>query len=171
MYGPGASDKKQLKMLLVPVKNEKSESNILHSIFADAMLISLPDAESHDRAIAVVLSLPYFANIVFAKSIAGEDIHRLKQVAGTTFTLQSLLAESVLTDEPDLIAALIRESPSSRREIKRFLREAESTAKLAYAKSGNLVEDIRKLKSRLQKHQKLEKSYKRLYDILESVSG
>ncbi|MCI0563457.1 MAG: prephenate dehydrogenase/arogenate dehydrogenase family protein, partial [Nitrososphaera sp.] len=97
MYGPGASEKRPLKILIVPVRNEQQESHILRGIFKDAVVTSLPDAKSHDSAIAAVLSLPYFASIVFAKSVAGDDIKRLKRVAGTTFTFQTLLAESVLT--------------------------------------------------------------------------
>jgi prephenate dehydrogenase len=167
MFGPGASEKKQARVLLVPVRNEEAELKIVHEMFENVTVKVLPDARTHDESIAVILGLTYFVNIVFAKVISNSSLSLLKEVSGTTFGLQSLLAESILTDEPDLMVALIRENPFARKYIQQYLREASATAKLASDKSGKKLEtDLQKLKMRMLKQQDLQMSYRHLYDLL-----
>jgi prephenate dehydrogenase len=170
MFGPGASKKMRPKVLLVPVRNEDAELKIVHEMFENALVKVLPDAKAHDQSVATVLGLTYFANIVFAKVISRGDISMLKQVSGTTFGLQSLIAESILTNELDLVAALISENPYAKKYIRQFLKEASAVAKMASAKDRKkLKADLQETKSSLQKRQDLQQSYKRMYDILENM--
>lgn len=170
MFGPGATEKMQLKVLLVPVRNEDSELTIVHEMFENASVKVLSDAKAHDRSIATVLGLTYFANIVFAKVVSSGNISMLKQVSGTTFGLQSLLAESILANEPDLIVALVQENPFARKYIKQYLKEASVVAKMVSAKdSKKLRTDLEKVRSKLQKWQDLQQSYRRMYDVIENL--
>jgi len=170
MFGPGASDKMPQRMLLVPVRNEEAELKVVHEVFENASVKVLPDAKTHDRSIAVVLGLTYFANIVFAKVVSAGNVPMYKQVSGTTFGLQSLLAESILTNDPDLIAAIMHENPYAKKYIKQYLNEASALAKMTSAKdSKKLKVDLQKVRSKLQKSQDLQLSYKRMYDIIESL--
>jgi prephenate dehydrogenase len=169
MFGPGASEKIRTKVLLVPVRNEKTEVKIASEIFENAAVSVLRNAKQHDKSIAIVLGLTYFTNIVFAKVISSGNISMLKQVSGTTFGLQSLIAESILTDEPELIIALIQANLYTKRYINQYLKEAAAVARLAVAKdSTDLKADMQQVKSRLQKWQDLQQSYKRMYDIIEN---
>jgi prephenate dehydrogenase len=170
MFGPGASEKIRTKMLLVPVRNEKTELKIANKIFENAAVSVLPSAKQHDKSIAIVLGLTYFTNIVFAKVMSSGNISMLKQASGTTFGLQSLIAESILTDEPELIIALIRANLYTKRYINQYLKEAAAVARLAAAKdSTDLKADMQEVKSKLQKWQDLQRSYKRMYDIIENL--
>jgi prephenate dehydrogenase len=170
MFGPGASESKKYRVLLVPIRNEEEELKTVHEMFENVVVKMLPDAKTHDESIAMVLGLTYFANVVFAKVIAGGNLEFLKEISGTTFGLQSLLAESILTDEPDLIVALIRENPFARKYIRHYLKEASTTARIVSTKSSKGLEaDLRKVKSRMQKQQDLQQSYRRMYDIIEGL--
>jgi prephenate dehydrogenase len=170
MFGPGASERMRPKVLLVPVRNEEAELKIVQEIFENAAVKVLPDAKVHDKSVATVLGLTYFANIVFAKVVSEGNVSMLKQVSGTTFGLQSLLAESILTNEPDLVAALIQENPYAKKYIRQYLKEASAVARLASAKdSKKLKADLQKVKSKMQKWQDLQQSYKKMYDIIESL--
>jgi prephenate dehydrogenase len=170
MFGPGASESKKYKVLLVPVRNEEAELKTVHEMLENVVVKMLPDAKTHDESIAIVLGVTYFANVVFAKVIAGGNLELLKEISGTTFGLQSLLAESILTDEPDLIVALIRENPYARKYIRRYLKEASATARLVSTKSSKGLEaELRKVKLRMQKQQDLQQSYRRLYDMTEGL--
>jgi prephenate dehydrogenase len=170
MFGPGASEKKQTKILVVPVRNKDAELKMANALFENAKIIVLPDSETHDRSIAIILGLTYFTNIVFGKVMSTNNLALLKEVSGTTFGLQSLLAESILTDEPDLIVALIKENPFARKYIKGYLNVASATEKMISAKSSKVLKaDIQKSRSRLQKYQDLQQSYRRLYDIMENL--
>lgn len=170
MFGPGASEKMQPKVLLVPVRNEEAELKIVHEMFENAAVKVLPDVKTHDKSIATVLGLTYFANIVFAKVVSTDNISTLKQTSGTTFRLQSLLAESILASEPDLVMTLIRENPYTKKYIRQYLKEASAVAKLASAKdSKKLKADLQKVRAKLQKWQDLEQSYRQMYNIIENL--
>ena len=168
MFGPGASKKVEARMLLVPVRNEKIEVKIAKKIFEKANVIVLPNAKQHDKSIAIVLGLTYFANIVFARLMSSGNISMLKQVSGTTFGLQSLIAESILTEEPDLVIALIGENVYAKKYINQYLKEAAALARLAVANDSNdLKAELEKLKLNMQKRQDLQRSYNRMYEIMD----
>jgi prephenate dehydrogenase len=168
MFGPGASKKVEARMLLVPVRNEKIEVKIAKEIFEKANVIVLPNAKQHDKSIAMVLGLTYFANIVFARLMSSGNISMLKQVSGTTFGLQSLIAESILTEEPDLVIALIAENVYAKKYINQYLKEAAALARLAVANDSNdLKAELEKLKLNMQKRQDLQRSYNRMYEIMD----
>jgi prephenate dehydrogenase len=170
MFGPGASERMQAKVLLVPVRNEQAELKIVQEMFENTTVKVLPDAKAHDKCIATVLGLTYFANIVFAKVVSAGNISMLKQVSGTTFCLQSLLAESILANEPDLVVALLHENPYAKKYIRQYLKEASAVARMASAKdSKRLKADLQKVRSKLQKWQDLQQSYRRMYDIIENL--
>jgi prephenate dehydrogenase len=171
MFGPGASKTGVVRVLLIPVRKEKKEIEIAKGIFQNAKVMLMTDAKQHDKAIAIVLGLTYFANIVFAKlMISSDNISMLKQVSGTTFSLQSLIAESILTEEPDLVVALIRENVYAKRYIQQFIKEAVELAKLSIAKDQTrLMRELNSVKSNIQKRQDLSRSYHRMYEILSNT--
>ena len=168
MFGPGASKKVGIRVVLVPVRNEKIELKIANEIFENANVMVLPNARQHDKSIAMVLGLTYFANIVFAKVMSSSNVSMLKQVSGTTFGLQSLIAESIFTEEPELVIALIRENTYAKRYISHYLKEAEALARLVIANdSKDLKAELLKVKLRMQKGQDLQQSYKRMYEMID----
>jgi prephenate dehydrogenase len=167
MFGPGTSKMSETRVLLIPVRDEKFELEIANEIFQNSNLSVLSDAKEHDKAIAIVLGLTYFANIVFAKLMSSSNISMLKQVSGTTFGLQSLIAESILTEEPDLIIALIGENVYVKKYIDQYLEEAEALASLAATKKDDdLKTELQKVKQNIQKRQDLQQSYNRMYEII-----
>jgi prephenate dehydrogenase len=169
MFGPGASKKVEARVLLVPIRDEKIEVKIANEIFENANVMVLPDARQHDKSIAIVLGLTYFANMVFAKVISSaNNISMLKQVSGTTFGLQSLIAESILTEEPDLVIALISENIYAKRYINQYLKEVAELARLAVQKDNkDLKDELQEVKSNMQKRQDLQQSYNRMYEIID----
>jgi prephenate dehydrogenase len=171
MFGAGASEKIRTKVLLMPVRNQTAELKIANEIFDKGDVRVLANAEQHDKAIAIVLGLTYFANFVFARIMmtSSRNISMLKQAAGTTFGLQSLIAESILTDEPDLIIALLQENRYTMKYINKYIKAAAAIARLAVAKNTtDLKANILKVRSGLQKSQDLQQSYRRMYDIIEN---
>ena len=170
MFGPGASDKKQFKLLMIPVRNKEIELRLLRATFGEASIKVLPSAKEHDDAIAVILGLTYFMNIVFARIVA-KKMEVLKEISGTTFGIQSMLAESVLTDDPSLISALIAGNPSAAGQISKYIREAAGVAKAASTGNSMRVEkQVRQIKG-LHNEQTLQNSYKRLYEIIETLKS
>jgi prephenate dehydrogenase len=170
MFGPGATEQIRAKLLLVPVRNQHTEQMVVNEIFEKLDVRVLANPKQHDRAIAIVLGLTYFTNIVFAKTMtSSRNFSTLKQVSGTTFGLQSLVVESIFTDEPDLIIALIQENRYTMKYINQYIKAAAAVARLAAAKNTtDLKAEMQKIKSGLQKSQDLQQSYRRMYDIIEN---
>jgi prephenate dehydrogenase len=170
MFGPGRADSKQMKILLIPVKNKENEFKISNEIFEDAAITVIPNANIHDKLIAIVLGLTHYTNIVFASLISKENFTYLREVSGTTFEVQSLLAASMFTEEPDLVVSLLLENKSVTKHIQSYLCEANNIAKLIF--NGNST-DLRakyvKTRAILQQKQNLELSYKVMYNIVEKL--
>jgi prephenate dehydrogenase len=170
MFGGGATNIKKMKILLIPVNNEEDEVRILNNIFVDAIIIVIPNANIHDKMIAVVLGLTYFTNIAFASIICKENILKLKEAAGTTFRIQSLLSESILIDEPDLFIALLTANPAVRRYIQNYLKELNNFEKMIFQNNHIKLEaKLVRIKSLIQKQQNLQISYRRMYSLIEGL--
>jgi prephenate dehydrogenase len=170
MFGPGRADSKQMKILLIPVKNKENEFKISNEIFEEAAITVIPNANIHDKLIAIVLGLTHYTNIVFASLISKENFSYLREISGTTFEVQSLVAASMFTEEPDLVASLLLENKSVTKHIQRYLCEANKIAKLIF--NGN-SKDLRakyiKTRAILRRKQNLELSYNMMYHIVEKL--
>jgi prephenate dehydrogenase len=159
-----------MKVLLIPVNNEEDEVRILNNIFVGAIIIVIPNANIHDKMIAVVLGLTYFTNIAFASIICKENISKLKEAAGTTFRIQSLLSESILIDEPDLFIALLTANPAVRRYIQNYLKELNNFEKMIFQNNHIKLEArLVRIKSLIQKQQNLQISYRQMYSLIEGL--
>jgi prephenate dehydrogenase len=170
MFGPGRADSKQMKILLIPVKNKENEFKISNEIFEEAAITVIPNANIHDKLIAIVLGLTHYTNIVFASLISKENFSYLREISGTTFEVQSLLAASMFTEEPDLVASLLLENKSVTKHIQRYLCEANKIAKLIF--NGNSTElraKYVKTRAILRQKQNLELSYQMMYNIVEKL--
>lgn len=168
MFGPGTVDIKQMKILLIPVKNQENELRTLNDLFEEATVIVIPNADIHDKLIAIVLGLTHYTNTVFASFLSTQNFSYLKKVAGTTFEIQSLLAASILTEEPDLIISLLIENRTVRKYIQSYLNEANKVATLVFDENDvDLRTKYIKTKSILQQQENLQLSYKRMYNIIE----
>ena len=170
MFGPGRKDLKQMKILLIPVRNEENELKILNEIFEEAIVVVIPNAKIHDELIGVVLGLTHYINMVFAGTISKQDLSYLRDVTGTTFEIQSLLAASIMTEEPDLLISLLLENQSVKKHIQNYLSESNKIARLIFNENDlDLKTKYLKTRSILQQHQNLESSYKRMYQIVEKL--
>jgi prephenate dehydrogenase len=170
MFGPGRADSKQMKILLIPVKNKENEFKISSEIFEEAAITVIPNANIHDKLIAIVLGLTHYTNIVFASLISKENFSYLREVSGTTFEVQSLLAASMFTEEPDLVASLLLENKSVTKHIQRYLCEANKIATLIFnGNSTGLRAKYVKTRAILQRKQNLELTYKVMYNIVEKL--
>jgi len=170
MFGPGRKDLKQMKILLIPVRNEENELKILNEIFEEAIVVVIPNAKIHDELIGVVLGLTHYINMVFAGTISKQDLSYLRDVTGTTFEIQSLLAASIMTEEPDLLISLLLENQSVKKHIQNYLSESNKVARLIFNENDlDLKTKYLKTRSILQQHENLESSYKRMYQIVEKL--
>jgi len=78
------------------------------------------DPLAHDKAMGFVLSLPYLMNMAFSKTLTDHDLELLEMIAGTTSTLQYMLAQSVVKEETELVWGLLKENHAMKDIFKTF---------------------------------------------------
>ena len=170
MFGPASNKSRNIKCLLVPVRDQAREHGLLNSIFPRSEIEVIRDPELHDRYMAVVIGLTYYVNVVLGSVISKLDLKMLKKVAGTTFGMQAIITESVLNDSPELVASLLRENPFNMRYIMEFLTAASNISKLVSAEEEDAItRRVEGIKIRLNKLTDTNKSYLNFYKALEYI--
>lgn len=166
MFGPGASHIRNTRILLIPVKNQKRESKTVRSLMRGADIIVLPNAQIHDKYMAIMLGLTYYANIILANLLSREDILYMEKIAGTFFRIQLLLIQGILSDDLGLIVSIISQNTYTRKYISDFLAEADRLRNIIDDRKGNdFMRDLANVKSIFQQSSDLHMSYRHLYAI------
>lgn len=107
MFGPSTETLDNKTVAVIPVADAALEASEAARLFPGADLVAL-DAESHDRCMAAVLSLPYLLNLAYAKAIAGEDLPLLRRLGGSTFSVQYALTQSLVAEQSELVESLLK---------------------------------------------------------------
>ena len=92
-------------------------------------------------------------------------------MAGTTFKAQKIIAESILTESPDLIESIIS-NPEIRRVAEEFWKDVGRL--LSSAQEGNgheIVKYINSNKEKLSENVDLDKSYKKLTKMVNTMKN
>ena len=169
MFGPGVKGVKGQNIISIPIKNGKKELDVAKNLFPDANFVTI-DSTEHDKKIAIILGLTHLINIAFANILAKDDkILLTEKMAGTTFKAQKIIAESILTESPELIETIIS-NPEIRRVAEEFWKDIGRL--LSSAQEGNgheIVTYINTNKDKLSENIDLEKSYKKLTKMVSTM--
>ena len=129
MFGPDVRTLQGQTIVVVPVSDREREVALVESLFGNVNIV-VADAETHDRVMASVLSLPYFMNLAFASTLSSEDLSLMREMAGTTFTVQLAVTQSIVGESPELIESLINENMFAMGLVNRFIDESKNLRKL-----------------------------------------
>ncbi|MDA7959065.1 MAG: prephenate dehydrogenase/arogenate dehydrogenase family protein, partial [Nitrosopumilus sp.] len=162
MFGPGIKSLKGQNVISVPIRDAKKELAVAKSLFPGARFIT-SDAAEHDRRIAVILGLTHLVNVVFAKVISRDEKSGLTdKMSGNTFRIQKTLAESILTESPELIETVIA-NPEIRRVAEEFWKDmGRLLTSIQDSKTEEITEYVRETQERLGQQSDIAESYKRL---------
>lgn len=171
MFGPGAKKLSDTKLLVIPIRNEKREQKLVRSLFKDARIIIIKDPKSHDSIMAVILGMIYYVNLLLANTLSKENITLLKRVSGTTFYLQTLLFESILTDNSSLIASLLADNKQLVKYLKKYNEESARLFEMI-AKNKNMLETrINRIKNGYANKKDIGLSYEKMYSIISKMNN
>jgi prephenate dehydrogenase len=169
LFGPGVTETAGEKIALVPVSDPSSEFKVAKTLFPNVELVVV-DVEEHDKAMAAALSLPHFLNIVFASVIGQEDLNVLKKLGGTTFALQLILSEGVMSEDPSLYASIQMDNKFSVQVLEKFIANAETLKRRI--KEGNLkafTQFYADTQTSLTKDSDFGIAYEKMYKALEAI--
>lgn len=182
MFGPGSSIYATNKIIQIPVdvNKSKNEEDLTNELFPSFEKIIIKSPEKHDLAISVIISLIYFINLVFSKFIVEmsnskefqvEDnlIHFLKKISGSTFKIQSLLSESILTDDVSLFLTLFMDNDKSITTIDRYGQLFNNLlCRIEKKDTEHVKEYILSVRNTIEKDIDINQSYYLLYKFLNS---
>jgi prephenate dehydrogenase len=169
LFGPGVEEIKNKKMVLVPISKEESELQYVKSLFPK-MEIIIASAKEHDKAMALTLSLTHFLNMTFASIVSNEDIKTLKKFGGTTFSLQMLLSEAVMTEDPKLYSSIQMRNEYTQLYLERYFSEVKILKELIFNKDFKKFSSFyNTIRGALEKDKEFTKAYDRLYAALRKM--
>ena len=169
MFGPGTKMVKGANIISIPIRDAKKELAMAKSLFSEANFVTI-DAAEHDKKIAVILGMTHLINLVFANILSkDEKIVLTEKMSGTTFKAQKILAESIMTESPELIETII-----SNPEIRKFAEElwkdiGRILTLIQENKSEEIIKYAAATKERLAKNVDLDASYKKLITMINSI--
>ncbi len=169
MFGPGVKTIKGQNIISVPIKDAKKELTMTKSLFEGANFVTI-DAAEHDKKIAVILGLTHLMNLVFANIISKDEKMLLtEKMSGTTFRVQKTLAESIMTESPELIETIIA-NPEIRRVAEELWKDiGRLLTAVQESKTEEVVNYIKDCQERLSKHTDINESYKKLTKMVKVV--
>jgi prephenate dehydrogenase len=169
LFGSGARTLRGKKIAVIPVKDSRKEVNLVQNLFPKA-IVDVISAEEHDRIMALTLSLPHFLNMVFALTLSNEDINNLRRFAGPSFTLQLILAESMLTEKPNIYASIQTMNKHTHPCLERLLKEAKALKEMIHQnKQEELISIFEKMHRNFSKDIEMIKPYEKFYEIVERL--
>ncbi|MGI9566489.1 MAG: prephenate dehydrogenase/arogenate dehydrogenase family protein [Nitrosopumilus sp.] len=169
MFGPGVKTIKGQNIISVPIKDAKKELTVTKLLFEGANFVTI-DAVEHDKKIAVILGLTHLMNLVFANIVSKDEKMLLtEKMSGTTFRVQKTLAESIMTESPELIETIIA-NPEIRRVAEEFWKDiGRLLTAVQESKTEEVVNYIRECQERFAKHTDINESYKKLTKMVKVV--
>ena len=169
MFGPGTKSIKGQNVISIPIRDAKKELMIAKTLFDGANFVTI-DAVEHDKKIAVILGLTHLMNLVFANIISkDEKMNLTEKMSGTTFRVQKTLAESIMTESPELIETIIA-NPEIRRVAEELWKDiGRLLTAVQESKTEEVVNYIKDCQERLAKHTDINESYKKLTKMVKAV--
>ena len=169
MFGPGTKNIKNQNVISIPVKDAKKELAVAKDLFAGANFVTI-DASEHDKKIAIILGLTHLVNLVFASVISKDDKTTLtEKMSGTTFRAQKILAESIMTESPDLIETIIS-NPEIRKFAEEFWKDiGRLLTSVQEGKTEEVTNYVKSCQERMSVNSNLENSYKKLTKMVNAI--
>ncbi len=169
MFGPGIRTIRGQNIISIPVRDAKKELTVVKSLFAGANFVTI-DAAEHDKKIALILGLTHLLNLVFANIISkDEKVLLTEKMSGTTFRVQKTLAESIMTESPELIETIIA-NPEIRKIAEELWKDiGRLLTAVQESKTDEVIDYISSCQERLANHTDVTQSYKRLTKMVKAV--
>ena len=170
MFGPGAKRLRGTKILIIPVRNKEIEQKLVKSLFNETETIVINDPKNHDSFMAVILGIVYYVNLLLAVTLSKENITLLRKFSGTTFYLQALLFESILTDNSSLITSLLVDNKELLKYLKKFNQESAKLFTIINKNKFKLEKRISRIKKDYTNKANIAASYEKLYSIRSEIN-
>lgn len=149
MFGPGAASVSGQRIVLTPTNAEEQELAriIRHYLEERGAKVAVMSPAEHDELMTIVLGLSHFIALVSADTLL--ELGKLKgteSVSGTSYRLLLMLAEAVVSEDPEFYASLQMALPGMAKMEEIFLSKAKDWAAMVKDKDKHsFAEKMRQL--------------------------
>ncbi len=166
LFGPGADVDALNRYALVPVISAEEEYSTARSIFKGEIITV--DEDVHDRTMAYILGMVYIMNVAWLMLTDCKERGLLNELGGSTYRVQSILAESILNDDHSLFASLCM-NRYVEYYLERFIDINKSMLEHVKSRDAEYLKSIYSaLKDRIGSND-ISNSYRLMYKILTSM--
>lgn len=154
MFGPGIKNLTGKSIITTLLPRGIIAAKFLSLFRKEGARIIHSDFDKHDKLASITLTLTHFVNIALVSALrsSGFEPNDLKAVAGTTFTLQLLIAEAVYRESFGNEISILMDSERSLETLKAFVRYSyETLSVLNKRKSSEMLQELRKGQRYLQR--------------------
>jgi len=174
VFGPGARGFAGQNFVLTPTNDKESElaENVKKFLLDRNANVTLMTPEKHDEMMSVVLGLAHFVSIVAADTLSGFDnLPLMRAIGGSTYKVLVTLVESVISEDPELYAAIQMNLPSAISTDTLFSNNAELWKNLVNDRNRRgFVDRMNAVKRRLQEtNPEFGRAYENMYKMVESL--
>lgn len=174
MFGPGAKDVSNKNFILTPTSEDETAlaQEIRQYLETRGARVTLMTPREHDEMMTIILGLPSFIAMVSADTLLSFDKLKLtRAISGSTYKLLLMLAESVVSEGPELYASLQMSLPDMVRIEDLFRSKAKAWERLVKDKDKQrFIQRANVLRDRLEKaNSDFEKAYEDMYKMVEGL--
>ena len=176
LFGPGAEKIDGQGWILTPTNSKERElaKEIGGWLEKRGARVYLMSPREHDRLMSLILALPHFVGLVACDTLTRSGKFKQgKKFAGPTYRLLLMLAESVASEDPNLLGSIQMSLPEAKAFQKSFLTTSrEWLNTLEEKEMSKFVGKMRHLKERLKKlDPDYSISYNAMYQLIHKVKS
>ena len=174
VFGPGAKDITNQNFVLTPTNEGERvlAQKIGRYLEAKGARATLMTPQEHDEMMAVILGLSHFIALVSADTLLSFDkLKQMEAIGGITYKVLLTLIKSVISEDPELYAALQMSLPNMAEIETLFQTRAKIWTDLVENKDRQkFVQRMNALRSKLKKdNPDFEKSYEDMYKLVDRL--
>ncbi len=172
VFGPGARSVRNQNLVLTPTDDsEGALAEKLRRYLEDkGARVTLMTPQKHDEMMAVILGLSHFIAIASADVLLSfKGLETMKSIGGPTYKVLLTLAESVITEDPELYASIQMNLPGMGEMEELFQRSAVIWTDIVKNKDrSEFIKRMNTLKARLESTDPdFGRSYEDMYRLLD----
>ena len=174
VFGPGAKGMRNQNFVLTPTNEQETQlsDKLQEYLEKQGAVVTVMTPREHDEMVSIILGLAHFIAIVSADALLNFDkLRQMASIAGPTYKVLLTLAESVITEDPELYASLQMNLPHITEVEGLFLKSTNVWADIVREKDKDaFIERMNGLKKRMESsNPEFGKSYEDMYKMLDRV--
>ncbi|MFQ5891241.1 MAG: prephenate dehydrogenase/arogenate dehydrogenase family protein [Candidatus Methanofastidiosia archaeon] len=167
MFGPKAKDFEGKKVIVVPVDGREEESEFFFHFFKNLKArIFLSDAKTHDKMMALTLSLPHFFGYLFSHIISNHDIFQARKFEGPSFNYLSNFSKAILAEDRGFYFELMK-NPEFGILLEDVFEKTQELIDIVKTNDFSRFEDLLKATRNIFKDEDFSKAYDFLYKLID----